>query len=202
MEAVRLLQVEIQSIIKKELRKAEMQNHRVENEKILSEQKVEQLQKLHDKEVIVIKDIYDEDIKRLKAIITEEEERKNEECKERIKEIKEADKGKIVIGQITKDIETLKTEIGSSKSLIEGQERALQKLTLLASTWREGSYCILANGDCPPGFSRSEGYTHAVKVWSCTGSTSPATFGDSYFRHHRQCNHGNYADITIVACCK
>ena len=205
MEAVRLLQVEIQSIIRKELGKVKMETHKIEDEKILLEQKVEKLLKQHE-----------EEIKGLKAVITEKEEHMinrqkdqeaeikmiKESCKEKIKEIKEANAAKEVMKQMTEDIETLKTDIRSSRSLIEEQESALQKVTLLATTWKEGSYCILANGDCPPGFSRSEGYAHAVSVWSCSGSISPATFGDSYFRHHRQCNHGNYADITIVACCK
>jgi len=110
------------------------------------------------------------------------------------------------ITQLKEDMDVIKTKMSGSEYNVEGLERSLESLTSdmkrLATSWTPGSYCVLANGDCPPGFSRASGSIHALSVWSCTGSTAQATLGSSFIRHHRQCTHGNYADITIVTCCK
>ena len=102
--------------------------------------------------------------------------------------------------------EAIMAKIRMLESHVEGMDRSLQNLQgdveRLNSSCTAGSYCILANGECPQGFSRSTGGISTIRVWSCTGNVSPATLGDSYIRHHRQCENGDYSEILIVTCCK
>merc|ERR1719446_1529699 len=72
-EAVRLLQVERLNIVKEELKEVKIDKDKVVNEKILIEQKVEQLQNQHDKEIRTMKEKFEEEISGLKAINTKKE---------------------------------------------------------------------------------------------------------------------------------
>merc|ERR1719320_1853787 len=73
-EAVRLLQVDRLNIIKEELKNAKIEKDEVENEKISLEQKIEQLQKQHEKKITIMKEKFEKEVDRLKAINTEKEE--------------------------------------------------------------------------------------------------------------------------------
>lgn len=67
--------------------------------------------------------------------------------------------------------------------------------------WPSGSYCILANGNCPSGFSRSHGYMRAVRMYA----TSSAYMKQVYFGDSKIICHGSCVvrgDLYITACCK
>merc|ERR1712212_337908 len=74
-----------------------------------------------------------------------------------------------------------------------------------APKWPSGSYCILANGDCPAGFTQSSGYMKAVAQYAPTGTyIKAATFGSSKIQCHGNCGkHGQWiGDLTLTARCK
>ena len=78
----------------------------------------------------------------------------------------------------------------------------------LPGKWSGGSYCILANGACPEGFTRYEGHLLALSIFSCSNEVylKEVFFGDSALTKHANCNspyqNGNIANIQIRACCK
>ena len=67
--------------------------------------------------------------------------------------------------------------------------------------WPSGSYCILANGKCPSGFSRYYGNMRVTRIGG-GGSwvhIQKATFGDSGIVCYGRCYD---AQLHITACCK
>lgn len=71
--------------------------------------------------------------------------------------------------------------------------------------WPPGHYCILANGACPAGFTRSQGHLRALSQFAASASyITPAKFGDSRIQCHGRC--GQYGqwigDLYMAACCK
>ena len=79
------------------------------------------------------------------------------------------------------------------------------ELPNLPGKWSGGSYCILANGDCPSGFTRYEGYLRALKINSCSSTYVKETyFGNSSLNIHGDCHYGDsyYVEIHMKACCK
>ena len=72
--------------------------------------------------------------------------------------------------------------------------------------WPKGSYCILANGECPAGFQKFSGYMKAVKQYEATGAyIQPVTFGSSRIQCHLHgCGkHGQWiGDLVLTSCCK
>ena len=73
----------------------------------------------------------------------------------------------------------------------------------LPGKWSGGSYCILANGACPAGFTRYEGNLRAIPNYSCNQQyLTEGRFGDSYIIKHHNCENDWHSDIRIVACCK
>ena len=78
-------------------------------------------------------------------------------------------------------------------------------LLFFTGQWPPGSYCILASGSCPAGFTRSQGHLRALKQYSHTSAyITQATFGSSYIRCHGRCGqYGQWVgDLVIAACCK
>lgn len=72
-------------------------------------------------------------------------------------------------------------------------------------TWPKGKYCILANGKCPSGFLRIEGFLRAIAMKSSgSDNLGQATFGSSDIRCHEGC--GKYkpwaAELNLATCCK
>ena len=66
-------------------------------------------------------------------------------------------------------------------------------------------YCILANGNCPGGFTRSQGHLRALRQYAATSAyITPATFGSSKIQCHGYCGqYGQWVgDLFIAACCK
>ncbi len=71
------------------------------------------------------------------------------------------------------------------------------------SGWPEGSYGILANGDCPDGFVRHEGKLLAIKLFANdVRYISPSTFGNSNLGIHNLGRSGNLGDLNLVTCIK
>ena len=76
------------------------------------------------------------------------------------------------------------------------------ELPNLPGKWSGGSYCILANGDCPSGFNRYEGYLHALNIYSCNSDlVKEVFFGDSSIKTRSNCQY-NHVDIDLTTCCK
>jgi len=74
----------------------------------------------------------------------------------------------------------------------------------LPGKWSGGSYCILANGACPPGFARYRGHLYAIKMYSHLPQwVGAANFGDSYIKcHGHNCQYSDYAELVLTSCCK
>ena len=73
----------------------------------------------------------------------------------------------------------------------------------LTGQWPPGSYCILASGDCPAGFTRSEGHLRALRQYAATEAyITQATFGSSKIECHGDCGqYGQWVgDLYIAAC--
>ena len=90
------------------------------------------------------------------------------------------------------------------QSLTEGQSEVKAGIAALP-TWPEGSYCILASGDCPPGFTRYSGHIRAFDTYGYnSGYIKAAVFGDSYMGCHGPCGrHTSWdAEFGITSCCK
>ena len=80
-----------------------------------------------------------------------------------------------------------------------------QSLQHLPGKWSQGSYCILANGDCPAGFTKKSGVIRAIKnIAGDYRYIKEEQFGDSKISCHATCGDPNNwnADIYIVTCCK
>ena len=101
--------------------------------------------------------------------------------------------------------QSLSDEVANSNNQFSQVETKIadikKSLPNLPGKWSDGSYCILANGGCPAGFSRYAGSLLAVSVWRCS-SLNEAFFGDSHLSKHRSCANGNYGDVVISACRK
>ena len=80
-----------------------------------------------------------------------------------------------------------------------------KSLPNLPGKWSDGSYCILANGGCPAGFTRYEGYLKALRIYRCTTNyLKEVFFGDSKLSKHG-CKDENdlaWSEVHIQACCK
>jgi hypothetical protein len=105
------------------------------------------------------------------------------------------------------EIEQLKKSISISEDTIKTLEEGQSELRsqVADQTWPEGSYCILASGDCPAGFTRYSGHIKAFNTYNFSPSyIKPAAFGDSYMRCHGYCGqHTSWdAEFGITSCCK
>ncbi|CAB4013110.1 Hypothetical predicted protein, partial [Paramuricea clavata] len=79
------------------------------------------------------------------------------------------------------------------------------KVQKVADQWPSGSYCILASGSCPAGFSRRSGYMKAISLYAGDGRyINQGTFGDSKIQCHGGCGqYGHWTgELYINACCK
>ncbi|CAB3979062.1 Hypothetical predicted protein, partial [Paramuricea clavata] len=93
------------------------------------------------------------------------------------------------IAKLEKDLNSLQTTVSAHVS----------------DQWPSGSYCILASGNCPAGFSLCSGYMKAISLYA--GSAyymKQATFGDSKIQCHGRCGqYGHWTgELYINACCK
>ena len=108
---------------------------------------------------------------------------------------------KAALDELKNEVSTSQNEI---RALTEGQSEVMAEVAALP-TWPEGSYCILASGTCPPGFTRHSGHIKAFNTFDYSPTyIQPAVFGDSYMRCHGPC--GTYtgwdAEFGITSCCK
>ena len=105
------------------------------------------------------------------------------------------------------EIDGLKSDLSASLVKIEDLEEGQSELTAQIGevSWPEGSYCILASGACPAGFTRYSGHIKAFDTYNYTPTyIKPAVFGDSYMRCHGPCGrHTTWdAEFGITSCCK
>ena len=121
-------------------------------------------------------------------------------------EEKQNGQGKNLNGTRT-EIEGLTDDMSTVQDKIENLEAGESELTARVEglSWPDGSYCILASGDCPAGFTRHYGHIRAFNTYSHIPSyIQPAVFGDSYMRCHGPCGrHTSWdAEFAITSCCK
>jgi len=112
----------------------------------------------------------------------------------------------------TKASEELTTRVET----VEGQQTLTKNTSLelttrmetfedIAGTWPEGRYCILANGDCPPNFTKHQVYMKAISTYSAASSyIKEGKFGNSEIKCHGKCGQYPkwYAELHIISCCK
>ncbi|XP_028395015.1 uncharacterized protein LOC114519141 [Dendronephthya gigantea] len=108
------------------------------------------------------------------------------------------------------------SEISNVRSSIQNVDQKTNTLTnsvnqlqtrvqQVAGQWPSGSYCILASGACPVGFSRRSGHMRAISIYAGSSDyIKQATFGDSKIQCHGRCGqYGNWiGELYINACCK
>lgn len=103
----------------------------------------------------------------------------------------------------TKSIKTQnEAEVTSLQTMVTDINQSLQHLP---GKWSQGSYCVLANGDCPAGFTKKSGVIRAIKnIAGDYRYIKEEQFGDSKISCHATCGDPNNwnADIYIVTCCK
>ena len=114
--------------------------------------------------------------------------------------------------RIYRETSSLKKEQNMLKSASNTETNKLENdiiqmrgaMNQLPGKWPGGSYCILANGVCPPGFARYQGHLYAIKMYSHLPQwVGAATFGDSFIKcHGTNCKYTNYAEIRLTSCCK
>ena len=111
------------------------------------------------------------------------------------------------LSETTTEIDGLKSDRSASLVKIEDLEEGQSELTAQIGevSWPEGSYCILASGACPAGFTRYSGHIRAFDTYNYTPTyITPVVFGDSYMGCHGPC--GQYtshdAEFGITSCCK
>ncbi|XP_031550847.1 uncharacterized protein LOC116288220 isoform X2 [Actinia tenebrosa] len=100
----------------------------------------------------------------------------------------------------------------SQASLLQNLSQELQtakqeteKVKASLGQWPAGSYCILASGGCPKGFTKKSGHMRALNMYSHTPTyIQPVHFGSSRITCHGKCGqYGNWVgDLYISACCK
>jgi len=85
---------------------------------------------------------------------------------------------------------------------LEAKDADIESKTMEHSLYLDSHYCILANGSCPPGFTRFEGYLRALRIHNCTDFyIKEVYFGDSSLKKHN-CQTINDTEINLVGCCK
>merc|ERR1712060_506450 len=101
-------------------------------------------------------------------------------------------------------VETLTEEIAVIKTCIADTEN-IEDLENNVGSWPSDSFCMLANGGRPDGFTAQTGYIKAIRTYSASGGyVVPSFFGDSNIKCHGSCGQypDYYAEITLVSCCK
>jgi len=84
-------------------------------------------------------------------------------------------------------------------------EQRMETVEDNAGIWPPGSYCILASGACPKGFTKHSAYMKALKMAKLNAKyLKTDQFGDSSIGCHGYCQerYGVYADLEINSCCK
>jgi len=82
---------------------------------------------------------------------------------------------------------------------------AINRANKAANTWPPSSYCIFANGACPSGFTRHEGYLRAISLYDGSSSyIKQSTFGSSKISCHGGCGqYGHWTgELHLQICCK
>ncbi|EDO36102.1 predicted protein [Nematostella vectensis] len=82
---------------------------------------------------------------------------------------------------------------------------AIKSTTKNKSEWPSGRYCILANSECPAGFTRQQSFVKAMYLYATTNKfVSGGRIGSSYIGCYgdRCGQYGNYGVVNIVGCCK
>lgn len=113
---------------------------------------------------------------------------------------------------------TLKSDYKNSIAAVQSQlahqiqqnKKQLQDLynkynQVKVSKWPAGSYCILQNGSCPPGFKSIQGWLRAINQFAANGNyVKTAYFGSSNIKCHGSCGqYGNWiGELTLSTCCK
>merc|ERR1712080_72925 len=120
---------------------------------------------------------------------------------------------------VNKIVDVVKDDITSTmrKENDHSLAEAVRKLTirlddlqkkydeLKVPKWPSGSYCILANGNCPVGFRRDYGFMRAISIFGpTTNYITPANFGSSRIQCHGRCGQfGNWiGELHLTTCCK
>lgn len=102
------------------------------------------------------------------------------------------------------DIESqLKQQIQQNHLLLIDLKKKLDAVK--SRKWPPGSYCILANGKCPAGFSMLSGQMRAISMYSAnTTYLKTASFGTNKISCHGKCGmYGHWiGDLFMSACCK
>ena len=111
--------------------------------------------------------------------------------------------------EITNALEAVDEKVGENyqKHFIATQNLVTRMKAVedIAGNWPQGSYCILASGTCPKGFTKYSAHLRAVKFYIGQRRSfyiKEQKFGDSIFKCHR-CKRGDsLAEIDIISCCK
>ena len=107
----------------------------------------------------------------------------------------ELDSNKVKLDNHKGELDNYKVELDKYKQMLQN----------MPGKWSPGSYCFLANGSCPKGFTRHDGHLRAISMYAASTSyLKEEKFGDSKISCHGTCGQypKNYGEIFIVTCCK
>jgi len=103
------------------------------------------------------------------------------------------------------DRKALQREIRELREEKQQLKATVAQLVTKANNWQSGHYCIFANGDCPSGFTRHEGYLRAISLYEGSSTyIKPSTFGSSKIICHGSCGqYGHWTgELHLQICCK
>ncbi len=111
--------------------------------------------------------------------------------------------------QVSKEIEK-KIGADAQEKIQSALNKANEFLTSDAhNIWPEGHYCIISNGKCPKGFTKTEGYMRAISLYPKKDlnfyiKESTPRLGDLFIKCHGKCRqYGNWTgELYVSTCCK
>jgi TolA-binding protein len=126
----------------------------------------------------------------------------NQNQQQRITELENENQAMV---DAVEDRKALQREIRELREEKQQLKATVEQLVTKANNWQSGHYCLFANGDCPSGFSRHEGYLRAISLYKGSSTyIKPSTFGSSKIICHGSCGqYGHWTgELHLQICCK
>ena len=96
-------------------------------------------------------------------------------------------------------------ELHLLRSRTDEELHLLRKNLEMLNHWHSYGFCLLSNGQCPPGFTKQQNWMKAVRMYSVDPFDGQVrlqgNFGDSVMKRHRL-GDDTHADLILSTCCK
>ena len=103
--------------------------------------------------------------------------------------------------KMDEDLELYRSRTDQEQQQTSQKIAILQRDFRILNDWYSVGFCVLANGDCPAGFTHHINYIRAIKLYSAPSRyITTGNFGSSRTGVHNAI--ANDADLQIESCCK